>query len=290
MFLETINAHPRDSRIRLIEEERLNAETGKTSRTHYYLIDGEVVTGSVTSLLSTFCPSRFDAETASKGDVSLQKKWKRAGREAAAFGTMHHQHFERFLDQPLDMSYEDMLKNFQVDEKYPQYRSYEELPVWSHFQMFLQNIPSCWQRYRVEWKIFSKQARLPGTVDLVMRHTDYPDDLVLMVVDYKINKEPQKIFCNCSVGLNRNPLAHAKTCSAVFGHPLTRHILETKANKGSLQVSVYSKMLETLYGAKVIDAKVVYMHPSEPTAYTHTVRLDQFTPIAAQMIASRINS
>jgi hypothetical protein len=288
MHLETIHAHPRDKRIQLIEEERYNKKKNKTFKTHYYVIDGEIYKASVTSLLAEFCPNRFDAVVASRGDVSLQKLWKRNGKESAAFGTMHHQQFERYLDQPLELDSQTMLKNFKVDERYPMYQSYEELPVWSHFQTFLSSIPSYWQRYRVEWKVFSKEAKLPGTVDLVMRHVGYPDELVLMVVDYKINKEPQKIFCNCGKGVVRNANLHTDTCSAVFGNPLTRHMLDTKANKGSLQVAVYSTLLETLYGATVIEGKVVYMHPSEETAYTHTVDLQKLKPLATKMIASRM--
>jgi len=289
MYLATTNAHPRDSRIELIDSEIRDEKTGKVRRQHYYLIDGEKITSSVSSLLSTFCPNQFNASVASKGNVQLQKQWKRTGRDAAAFGTMHHEQFERFLDQPSGLSYEEMLRNFRAVSAYPMFQSYTDLPAWNHFCAFMNSIPAHWQPYRVEWRIFSNDAKLPGTIDLVMRHTGYPNELVLMVVDYKINKDPLKVFCKCGAGQTAKAREHKDSCSAVFGHPLTRNLLDNKVNKASLQVAVYSKILEFLYGARVIEGLVAYLHPDTVAPYIHHVKLEKFKPLAAKMIASRIS-
>jgi len=288
MHLALINAHPRDARIQLIEENR-KLPGGKVVHVHYYVIDGEKYEKcSVSSLLEEFFPNKFDAVKASKGDAQLQQMWRENGQKAAEFGTMHHRHFENYLDQPDGLSDEEKLKNFEYNPDYPDYRSYTDLPAWDGFQYFLVTLEPHWKPFRVEWKVFSKTARLPGTIDLILRDMRYPNELRLMVVDYKINKEPLKIFCNCGAGKEEtNAMKHKETCPGVNAHPLTRHLLKTKVAKASAQTAVYASLLIQLYNTNVVAGRLAYLHPEELPLF-HDVDFETFLPLAQQMINSRV--
>lgn len=288
MYLKEKHEHPRDKRIRLVSGMQTDPRTGREYRAHYYEIDGvKYEKCSVSALLEEFFPNKFDAVAASKGNVELQKQWKENGQRAADFGTMHHRHFENYLDQDWFLPDEEKEKNFEFDPKYPDYKCYRDLPAWDHFLYFLAVLEPYWQPYRVEWEVFSKTARLPGTIDLVLRDIRFPKELRLMVVDYKINKEPFKVFCKCGAGKEQmDAMKHKETCSAVNDHPLTRHLMKTKVSKASAQTAVYSSLLNQLYGANVVAGRLAYLHPDE-FPLIHNVDFEHFMPLAEAMINSR---
>lgn len=283
-MLAVKNPHPRDARIQFYDQRITDPRTGREKRLHRYVIDGETYEKcSVTTLLDEFFPSRFDPVARSKGNAELQQQWRQNAIEAAEFGTMHHAHFEKYIDSGRDEG------SFVYDPRWPNYHRYTDLPAWTNFQAWLDTWPPYWEPYRVEWFIFSREARLPGCIDIVLRDMRYMDRLALVVVDYKIVREPEKMWCDCpdsSLWRNPNPMAHRAECTAVGGHAETREFLNTKLTKACVQVAVYSCILEDLYGAHVESASVVYLHPDWPS--THKVDLDQFTELACTMINSRL--
>lgn len=283
-MLAAKNPHPRDARIRFYDQRIVDPRTGHEKRLHRYVIDGETYEKcSVTTLLDEFFPSRFDPVARSRGNVELQRKWKQNASDAAEFGTMHHAHFERYIDSSRDD------RSFVYDPKWPDYHCYTDLPAWKHFQAWIATWPSYWEPYRVEWFIFSREARLPGCIDIVLRDTRYMDRLALVVFDYKVVRDPDKLWCDCpdpSLWHNIDPMAHRAECTAVGGHPQTRGLLNTKVTKACMQLAIYSSLLENLYDVIVVQAGVVYVHPDYPSI--RDVDLDTITPLAETMINSRL--
>jgi hypothetical protein len=270
MLLERLNPHPRDKRIKFFSSIKVNV-AGHPFEDRYYTIDGKQYRGSsVTTVQKEYFEDHFDAVAASKGDVDLQKKWARDNAETIEFGKMHHTHYENYMnDLP-----------FVPNPRYPEFQSYEELPGWPHFIAFLQTLEPYWERYRTEWTIFSTEVGMPGTIDLVLRDSRYPDQLVLMIVDYKMKKEPTKApFCKCG-SWSTNAYDHNEDCSAVGSKPASRGILRVKANVDSVQVCMYTKILEDLYGARVDKMVVAYLHPGTPETpypmYLHNVNKDDY--------------
>jgi hypothetical protein len=282
-MLAKLNAHPRDKRIQFCAPVRQAAD-GSTYTDHFYIIDGEIYRNrSVTPWMKEYFADNFDAAERSRGDVELQAKWKRIGAESVEFGVYHHGHFENF-------------KNglpFQVNPKYPDHQCYQDLPGWPHFVSFMQSVEPWWVDYRTEWPIFSKQVRRPGTIDLVMRDARFPDELVLMVVDYKMKKNPLAApFCSCGAWGATTAWEHSDGCSAVGSKWASRGFLRVKARVDSVQCCLYSKILEDLYGARVTKMVVAYLHPGTPEEpypmYLHEVDRTMYHDLICDMFESSL--
>jgi len=281
-MLAKLHPHERDIRIKFCDPIRQGRDG--PFRDHFYIINGETYRNcSVTTLYKEYFADNFNADRASNGDLELQAKWKRENAETVEFGVMHHRHFENYANK----------QPFEFNPKYPQYRSYEELPGWAHFMAFLQTLEPYWEFYRTEWPIFSKEARLPGMIDLALRDMRFPDELVLMVVDYKMNKDPLKLpFCSCHAWGATNAYEHNEDCTAVGSRPASRGILRIKANIASIQTCVYTKILEDLYKARVSKMVIAYLHPGTPETpypmYLHQVKREEYHDLICDMFESRL--
>jgi len=279
------NAHPRDARI-TFSDKLITLPNGKQIEDHAYTIElanGEKVTwrnSSVTRLMADYFPNRFDPVKAYRGNTALQKQREAENYETVQFGKLHHHHFEYFLDgQPFTPW---------KPERYPQFTCYEDLPGWTHFCEFLKQLDSWWVPFRVEWLVFSTEAKLPGTIDLVLRDSRFPDELVLMVVDYKINKGPTDLpWCDCGNYKAETAAGHSPNCQAVGGKPASRNVLRKKCNVAAVQVSIYAWILENLYGARVTELMVAYLHPNYPM-YLHRPDTEECRALVEDMIKSRL--
>jgi hypothetical protein len=283
-MLAKLNAHPRDKRIQFCDPPKQAAD-GSFYRDHFYVIDGKVYRNSSgTALKKEYFKDNFDAERASKGDVELQKKWKIGNAETIEFGVFHHKHYENYMNE----------LPFQFDPKYPQYTCYEDLPGWPYFKAFLQTLEPWWIKWRVEWPIFSLDASLPGTIDLVLRDSRFPDELVLMVVDYKMRKKPTAMpYCSCG---SWAPVAegHNEGCTAIGSKPASSVILRRKCDEDGVQVCIYTKILEDLYGARVTKMVVAYLHPGTAEEiypmYLHVVDREIYHDLICDMFESRMTT
>lgn len=278
MMLALRNAHPRDARIQFIDTER-TLPNGRTYEEHYYVIDGiEYRNCSVSTLQKDYFPNTFDAVKASRGNVELQQKWETENRETVYFGKMHHTHFENYFNG----------LPFQPNPRYPDITSYETVPGWAYFQEFLAQLPEYWEPFRTEWFIFSKEASLPGAIDLTLRDRRYPDKLVLAVCDYKVKKEPTKLpWCECGHWGALTAAEHHETCPAVGAKPASRHILRRKCDVDAVQVCLYARILEDLYDATVTDRIIIYLHPNYPL-YIHHVDAKEYDILVDDMVNSRV--
>lgn len=275
--LEILNAHPRDKRITIV----------KNGNVRYYLIDGERNHYySTTERLSFFWSKPFPAdEKWGPAGNPFRVEKERLNAETAIFGNFFHLQLEQ---------YENNL-TFKPDTHYPQYKQFEDLPNWNKYLQFRETLEPYWKMYRTEWFVFSKQFRLPGTIDAVYRDMRYQDKLVLMVVDYKTSKDPCGFWCDCkgtydSERQNPDPQSHYPSCSAIGQQPATRDWLSTKCNKDFTQVCIYSKILEDLYSTpemKIIvsNAIVVYLN-AEPVwpLYIHTDDRSRFSSVVEAII------
>lgn len=276
-MLAAKNPHPRDTRIQFIDSP-ITLPNGRTVEQHHFIIDGQEYRNcSVSSLLKDYFPYNFDAVKASGGDVELQRKWEIENHETVVFGKWHHLHFENYFNEV----------PFQFDPHYPNVHCYEDVPGWAHFQAFLASLPDYLEPYRTEWVIFSTEAKLPGIIDLVLRDMRFPDKLVLVVVDYKIKKDPTKLpWCQCGNRNAQTASAHDERCPAVGAKPASRNILRRKCDVDSAQVCLYSRVLDDLYGATVSERIVAYLHPNYPM-YIHYAKAEDYEALVEDMIKGR---
>lgn len=282
-MLARLNPHLRDARISFCDPWRVDKD-GKRYRDHYYVVDGEVWRNvSATAMKARYFPENFNAHERSRGNVELQQKWARDNEELRVFGVFHHRHFENYANG----------EPFEFDPAFPQYTCYEDLPGWAHFMAFLQSLEPWWVFFRTEWPIFSKEAKLPGMIDLVMRDSRFPDELILMVVDYKMRKDPTALpFCSCGAWGATLAYEHAEDCSAVGGRPASRGILRRKCDVDSFQTCIYTKILEDLYGAIVTKMVLAYLHPGTVAnpypMYLHVVDKAAYNDLIADAFESRL--
>jgi hypothetical protein len=158
---------------------------------------------------------------------------------------------------------------------------------------FLQTLEPWWVPYRTEWSIFSVEARLPGMIDLALRDSRFPDELILMIVDYKMKKKPTALpFCSCGAWGATTAYEHSDGCTAVGNKPASRGILRRKCETDSIQTCIYTKILEDLYGAKVTKMIIAYLHPgtvAEPyPMYLHDVDRTLYNDVVCDMFESRL--
>tara|TARA_B100000427_G_scaffold293043_1_gene270791 strand:+ start:171 stop:899 length:729 start_codon:yes stop_codon:yes gene_type:complete len=93
-----------------------------------------------------------------------------------------------------------------------------------------------------EVKVFSKQLKLAGTIDLMIYNK--PKDEISLI-DWKTNLEIKKTGYNMGV------------------EPATRHTEDCSFNKYQLQLSMYRYILETFYDVKVNGLYILHLKESE---------------------------
>lgn len=234
--LETKHAHPRDKRIRFVDEG------------HRYFIDG--VEGqyiSTTALVHT-CFGEFDADrTIDKimhgskwkpGYVyygmsrdEIKNAWNTKRDDAAARGTIMHACIEEYYNGrvcPHTPSPPELLKFDAFQRDVVQERGYTP--------------------YRTEWCVFDENHRLSGSIDMTFIPGNDPDEL--LIYDWKRTPELKRDNTwDCGIG----PASH---------------LPDTNYWHYAIQLNLYRHILETHYNKKVSGMYLVAFHP-ESGGYEH---------------------
>lgn len=275
-MLSVLNPHPRDARIQF--QEFLQLPDGRVIKVHRYVVDGAVWERcSVTSLLNLGFPSNFDADKAFAGRPEARRAAEISNKAAADFSSMHHRHYHRHANG----------LPFEHDPDHPEYdcyNSYEELPGWRNYMRFRESLEPHWQNWRTEYPMFSLKGRFAGTADLLLRDMRYPDELVLKVVDYKLQKSHSKILhCVCRNFSEADADKHLPQCLYSPKLASTRRSPCRISTKNATQCAVYAKMLTDCYGARVDEITVAYIHPDYPFYLDHC-RVKDYEDIVDELL------
>lgn len=219
--------HERDSRISFDEP------------THTYKIDGSsegVI--SVTTLIHHHFP-QFNADEVLKkmrnsrngladkykglSDDQIKSQWSESGKEASGKGTKMHKSIELFYNDDFDYIYEDQPTEFM------------------YFIAFHETVKHRLTPYRTEWSIFRGDIKLAGQLDMLYSINGQEGKYALY--DWKRSKEI-KLENKFEKGLGK--LSHLDNCNY---------------NHYSIQLNVYKRILETLYGLSIVEMVLVILHP-----------------------------
>lgn len=224
--LKRKNAHPRDERIRFVEEG------------HLYYIDG-VSDGWISG--TTFVHSWFGSFNAKEiiskmkngknwgpqnkyygmEDAEIMALWDKNRDEAATAGTKMHRNIE--LD----------LNAVSVDDDSVEFLYYKQFKA-DHPWL----VP-----YRLEWEIFSEDVRISGSIDAVFQNKQTGK---FVLIDWKRSKEIKM----------ENRWQKAK--------PPIGHMDDTNFSQYSLQCNLYRTILNTKYDLHVDEMYLVVLHPDNP--------------------------
>jgi hypothetical protein len=227
------NAHPRDARITFREED------------HTYAIDGDR-TGwtSCTTFIGTF-HEHFDADAVIAKMMSgrnwtkseyygmtaaeIKAKWEANGVEASTLGTRMHEDIERYNNA-------EPVGNLAGDDYTP-----NPSKEWEYFLDYDKNHRQArgFEPYRTEWLVFKEDIKLAGSIDMVYRKPDG----TLAIYDWKRAKKME--FDN----------KWQKMLS-----PLD-HLPDTNYWHYSMQLNIYRRILQELYGEVVSELALVVLHP-----------------------------
>ena len=202
---------------------------------HRYVVDGAWECTSVTTKVAE-CFEAFDPEAAvallkagrrwneshemwGLDDAEIMRRWRAHGDECSALGTAMHAAIERRL--------------LGGAEPFPEQAGYEA---------FLASLPEGAAPYRAEWRVFSKRARVAGTIDAVFRLGDG----TLALFDWK--RTP---------GIAVDD-AYRTGLGVMDKYP------GSKGYRYFLQLNLYKAILEREYGLSVSVVAVVAFHPSRP--------------------------
>lgn len=227
------NAHPRDARISFEEE------------THLYTIDGEregwtSCTGFIHSFFEHFDPDAVIAKMMSSRKwpqskyygmtaEEIKKQWSDSGAEASTAGTRMHLDIERYNNA-------DPVGNLAGDQW-----EANPGPEWDYFLEYDRR----WRQrhgfvpFRTEWLVFKEDIKLAGSIDMVYLKPDGS----LAIYDWKRAKDMK--YEN----------------SYQSGLPPLDHLPDTNYWHYSLQLNIYRRILEELYGVTVSELALVVLHP-----------------------------
>ena len=230
--LEDKNPHPRDSRIRFVED------------THTYYVDGATdkfeYISTTTLMHSLFKP--FDADEVI-GNMRRSKNWENSkyfgmspaeikdaweeNRDSAAkSGTAMHQKIEDFYNKRLTNQHlGTQTKEFEFFQKFRE--DHKDL-----------------EPYRTEWCIFDEDAKVSGSVDMVYKDLENPGSYV--IADWKRSKAIK---------------TDNRWQSGTSSH--TWRLSDCNFIHYSLQLSAYKYMLEKKYGLRISQTFIVVLHPSQ---------------------------
>ncbi len=231
------NVHPRDARISFEEE------------THTYTIDGSregwtSCTGFIHTYFAPFDPDAVIAKMMASRKwpeskyfgmtaEAIKKQWSDSGAEASGAGTRMHLDIEHYNNA-------EPVGNLAGD-------AYEPNPgsEWNYFLAYERNhrLKRGFVPYRTEWLVFKEDIKLAGSIDMIYMKPDG----TLAIYDWKRAKE-MKYENSYQSGLS----------------PL-EHLPDTNYWHYSLQLNIYRRILEELYGVTVSELALVVLHPNNPS-------------------------
>jgi len=195
---------------------------------HTYSDDEGTIYSSVTEYIGEFFP-KFDQEGISQriasrdgvSQVEVLKQWE----DKARFGTDIHNRIEELLSNPFTLPSEEELteEHFSVRQALSVVRGIK----------VLHNVKAIYPEVR----IFNKDYKLAGTIDLLM----ITHDNEIVLADWKTS----------------NSIYTANKSHST--HELTKHLNDNNYTKYSLQLNTYSYLLPQEY--KVIASYLVHLKP-----------------------------
>lgn len=228
------NAHPRDARIAFREEDHTYAidgdRTGWTScttfiGTFYEHFDPDAVIAKMMSS-PKWPQSKYYGKTAEE----IKAGWNANGDEASTAGTRMHLDIEHYNNA-------EPVGNLAGDD-------YEANPSkeWEYFLDYerTHRVPHGFTPYRTEWLVFKEDIKLAGSIDMVYKKPDG----TLAIYDWKRAKSMdfenkwQKMY------------------------PPLSHLPDTNYWHYSLQLNIYRRILQELYGVVVSELALVVLHPN----------------------------
>lgn len=224
------NKHERDDSIKFYERE------------HIYEVEG-ITAGykSVTTLIHSLFP-QFNADrviekmrasptwSTSKyfgmTDNEIKTLWKNNGTSSASSGTNMHLAIEMFMNDAKDRIVQSVLESTE----------------WKYFQNFWKDYEHEYEPYRTEWYVWSKEARLAGSIDCVMRRKS---DGKFVIYDWKRAKE---IKMTNTFENGFEPLDHLPNCN--YWHY-------------TIQLNIYKWILERYYDIQIEEMNLLILHPNQ---------------------------
>jgi len=225
-MLSLKNNHPRDKRIRFVEDS------------HTYYVDGssEGYISSTTLVHKLF--EKFDADkviskmrksykwTSSPyygmTDEEIKEKWNNNRDYAASSGTKMHENIENYYNKQ---------EHSTEGKEFSLFKCFED----DHKDL---------KPYRSEWCVFDEEAKVSGSIDMVYEDPD--DNSKLIIGDWKRSKEI-KFENKWQKGIS----------------PHTRHLDDCNFVHYSLQLSIYKYILEKNYDKKISECFIVVLHPNQ---------------------------
>lgn len=242
-----------------------DVDTGKVLEHVYFVSDkknfSEIYDFSVTTFVHQFFP-KFDADTVIKkmmqgkkwrDDPSykyyrmpaeeIKSLWDEIRDKSASLGTKMHANIEKFYNHPdlWTMKTECELKTRMADVN-QSYLTQSEIDTKEMRQFFDYhlNCPGAWNwiPWRTELRVFDRDIRVAGSVDMLYLSPNYtPENKLLVMVDWKRSKEI------INVNIYRR-----------MAFPPLEDLDDTNFCHYSLQLNVYKRIIE-----KNTDFKIEYM-------------------------------
>lgn len=241
MSLAERNPHPKDARIEFI---KLPGE----SRGHYYVDGVKWTECGVTRDLDYFFPNTFDKKEVYGDDEEKIKQVEHENYMAACYGNFMSLCHHNFINGD----------PFEPDPLFPQYKCLDDIPEWKCLQEQMDTLPKSWVPFRSEWPLFSSKLKTVGVPDYVMRDMAFPNEMRLVVIDFKCQVRPFDLpFCNglrkdrskrtnCNTSRRDLPESHDENCPAVGKHAM-RKMLTYKHVKCGAQMAIYRMLLLECY-------------------------------------------
>ncbi len=171
----------------------------------------------------------------------IKNSWSSNGNSVASLGTNLHYNIECFMNNPnLEKGYKhsDIL-NYYIENavKEDEKRSKE----WQYFINYIVDHPHL-KPYRTEWTVYNIDNKIAGSIDMVYEN----DDGSLSIYDWK----------RCQ---NISPINNFNKYSI---NPVISEMPDSNFWHYALQLNMYKNILETKYGKKVKELKLVRLHPT----------------------------
>ena len=217
-------------------------------RAHKYIIDGEEWKGSVTTFVHDFFP-HFDADIviskmmASKNwEISkyygmscddIKEQWKKISTTASDLGTAMHASIEYFYNAVNEIEKEVIINECIT-------------PEFGYFLNFEKEIASKWMPWRTELRVFDRDLKLSGSIDMLYLSPNSTQESPLLIMyDWKRSKE---------IKIN-NPYENGM-------FPLT-HIPNTNFWHYHLQLNVYKALIERNTNYRIESMALGVFHPNQ---------------------------
>lgn len=249
-MLASKHPHPRDSRIRFEEEG------------HKYFIDGKPASGSgyvsTTTLVHRLFP-RFDADA-----VIAKMRGSLHWEDSRYYGLADEEIKQMWENNRNEAAEAGTAMHANLESccnGLPHDQGTREFQLFSSFKEDNPDLVP----FRTEWLIFDEDSRISGSVDMI--YTNAKGEFIMC--DYKRSKE-LRLYNKWQKG-----------CS-----PLTASLDDCNYNHYSLQLGIYTAILEKNYGITISKAFLLLLHPSQDTYLVVPTRA--MSSLVDNVLASRI--